>query len=71
MFLILAGTPFKQIHLADLSLERMEQDEAFQRDFAALLRSMQCAWALAQWGATPLHGRVNTARGSLRGRCAG
>jgi sugar phosphate isomerase/epimerase len=42
-FLLNAGMPFKQIHLADLSLSTMRDDPAFCRDFAALVRSMQIA----------------------------
>jgi sugar phosphate isomerase/epimerase len=43
IFLLNAGTPFKQIHLADLSLPTLRDDPAFRRDFAALVRSMQIA----------------------------
>jgi sugar phosphate isomerase/epimerase len=43
IFLLTAGTPFKQIHLTDLSLSTLRDDPAFRRDFSALVRSMQIA----------------------------
>lgn len=43
IFLLNAGTPFKQIHLADLSLPALRDDPAFRCDFSALVRSMQIA----------------------------
>ena len=43
IFLLNAGTPFKQIHLADLSLSTLRDDPAFCCDFSALVRSMQIA----------------------------
>lgn len=41
--LLNAATPFKQIHLTDLSLATLRDDPLFRHDFAALVRSMQIA----------------------------
>ena len=43
IFLLNAGNPFKQIHLAELDLNTLPDHPAFQRDFQALVRSMQIA----------------------------
>ena len=43
LHLMRSGSPFKQFHLTDLDLETMEDDPAFRRDLAALIRSMQIA----------------------------
>jgi sugar phosphate isomerase/epimerase len=41
--LLNAATPFKEIHLTDLSLATLRDDPLFRRDFAALVRSLQIA----------------------------
>jgi len=43
IFLINVGNPFKQIHLAELDLDTMEEHPAFRRDMDDLVRSMQIA----------------------------
>ena len=43
IFLINVGSPFKQIHLTDLELDRMEDDPAFRQEMDDLVRSMEMA----------------------------
>jgi sugar phosphate isomerase/epimerase len=43
LHVIAAGAPFKQLHLADLDLDTMQDDPAFRKEFDDLVRSMQIA----------------------------
>jgi sugar phosphate isomerase/epimerase len=43
LFLISAGTPFKQVHLSDLPLDTLDEHPTFQQDLHALVRSMAIA----------------------------
>ncbi|MBN61348.1 MAG: hypothetical protein CME20_08340 [Gemmatimonadetes bacterium] len=43
LFLILAGAHFKQIHLADLDLDTLQDHPDFRRQFDALVRCMEVA----------------------------
>ena len=43
LHVIAAGAPFKQLHLADLDLDTMQDDPAFREGFDDLVRSMQIA----------------------------
>ncbi len=43
LHVIAAGAPFKQLHLADLDLDTMQDDLAFRKEFDDLVRSMQIA----------------------------
>ena len=40
LFLILAGAPFKQIHLADLDFDTLQDHPDFRREFEALVLKM-------------------------------
>lgn len=51
---ITAGSPFKLIHLTDLTLDSMQDNPAFRKDFDDLVRSMQIAARLGV-GAVAAH----------------